>query len=404
MFKKLPVLKTKDEKKQLRLLRLLGDAQESVSHPWIRPGLWVSALTVLIFVVWASWAEIDEVTRGEGRVIPYSRLQKIQSLEGGILDELLVKEGDMVEAGQALVSLDQTRFYAAYMEGQSKARTLRAAIARLEAEVKDKSSIDFPDSLPLDGPEVSSERSLFEARRSKKEQAISSLQEEVELTSEELRLIEPLVATNAVSEVEALRLKQEIATLKGRIAEIENGFIQEAYTELTAKKAELASLEQTLLQKEDQLRRTKLVSPVKGMVNNILVTTRGGVVQPGEAIMEVLPIEDQLLVQTKIKPEDVAFIAPGMPAKVKITAYDYTIYGDLAGTVVQISADTIEEETVRGKEYFYQVLVRTEKNYLEKHDEMLPIRPGMIAEVDILGGKRKIMSYILKPLLKARLY
>lgn len=389
---------------QSRLLRQLGDAQQSVAHPLLRPGLWFSGLTLVIFILWACWAEVDEVTRGEGRVIPYSRLQKIQSLEGGILDRLLVKEGDMVEAGQALVKLDQTRFYAAYMEGQSKARALRAAIARLEAEVQGRDRIDFPASLPADGPEVSSERALFQARRSKKQEALGALEEELKITRENLRLIEPLVASRSVSEVEALRLKQDIASLKGRVADIEQGFIQEAYTELTASKAELSSLEQILLQKEDQLRRTRLVSPVKGMVNNILVTTRGGVIQPGEAIMEVLPVEDQLLVQTRIKPEDVAFIAPGMSARVKITAYDYTIYGDLAGTVKQISADTIEEETLRGKEYFYQVLVRTDRNYLEKNGQVLPIRPGMIAEVDILGGKRTVMSYILKPLLKARLY
>lgn len=389
---------------QSRLLRQLGDAEHGVSHPVLRPALWFSALTVVVFILWACWAEIDEVTRGEGRVIPYSRLQKIQSLEGGILDRLLVKEGDIVEPGQALLQLDQTRFYAAYMEGQSQARALRAAIARLEAEVQDRDSIDFPTSLPADGPEVTSETALFKARRSKKQEALRALQEELKITRANLKLIEPLVASRSVSEVEALRLKQEIASLKGRIADIRQGFIQDAYTELTASKAELSSLEQTLLQKQDQLRRTRLVSPVKGMVNNILVTTQGGVIEPGEAIMEVLPIEDQLLVQTKIKPEDVAFIAPGMPARVKITAYDYTIYGDLSGSVTQISADTIEEETVRGKEYFYQVLVRTDKNYLEKNAQILPIRPGMIAEVDILGGKRTVMSYILKPLLKARLY
>lgn len=387
-----------------RLLNNLDESGNTYVHRGIRIGLWFSLICVAVFVFWACWAEIDVITRGEGRVVPFSRIQKIQSLEGGIVEKIHVNEGDIVEADQVLVSLDQTRFYAAYMEGQSQASSLRAAIARLDAEVAGRNSISFPNRIDTHSQEAVTEKALFKARRDKKNEAIASLNEEISIAREQLKLIEPLVARKAVSEVEALRLRKDIANLKGRVVEVENAYKQEAYTELTIKKAELSALEQSQLQREDQLKRTELVSPVKGMVNNILLTTRGGVVQPGEAILEVLPIEDQLLIEARVKPEDVAFLAPGMQAKVKITAYDYTIYGDMTGALEQISADTIEEDTARGKEYFYQVYVRTEQNFLEHHDDKLPIRPGMVAKVDIVGGKRTVMSYLLKPLLKAKLY
>jgi adhesin transport system membrane fusion protein len=217
-------------------------------------------------------------------------------------------------------------------------------------------------------------------------------------------VIEPLVASRAASEMEALRLSKEIASLNGKISEVNNAYFQEAYTELANKKAELSELEQNLLQRKDQLSRTQVVSPVKGRVNDILITTRGGVIQPGEPIMEVTPIDEQLLVEAKVKPRDVAFLVPGMPARVKITAYDYTVYGDISGTLEQISPDTIEEETIRGKEPFYKISIRTKTSYLKKGDEVLPIKPGMIAEVDIQSGKRTVLNYLLRPLLKAHLY
>lgn len=393
-----------DKQNKSRLLRALNDPEYTVMHPSIRPGLWLSALIVVIFIIWASFAEIDEVTRGEGRIIPSSRLQMIQSLEGGIIDRLLVKEGDMVEAGQVLMRLDRTRFYAAYMEGLSQVRALRATVARLESEVKESNTITFPQDMDVDSPEVQSEISLFNARRDKKQETIDSLKREIQISNRELNVIMPLVKRKAVSQMESLRLEKSIEVLKGKVVSVQNSYMQDAYTELTEKKNELSALTEALVQKQDQLKRTEIISPVKGQVNDILVTTRGGVIQPGEPIMKVLPIDDNLLVEARIKPKDVAFLAPGMKAKVKITAYDYTIYGDLNGVLEQISADTLEEDTVKGKEFYYQILVHTDKNYLEKNGKNLPIRPGMVAQVDILGGKRTVLSYLLKPLIKAKLY
>lgn len=365
--------------------------------------MWICMLAVAAFLGWASWAQIDEVTRGEGRVIPLSRLQRIQSLEGGILETMLVREGDMVEAGQPLLRLDDTRFAAAFREGQAQARSLRAAIVRLEAEARSADRLDFPAEISPTSPEARDEQALFQARRDSLHERSAALTSELDIATRQLSLLEPLVQRGAVSELDMLRLQQDTERLRGQLTELRTSYTQDAYTELSARKAELGALEQSLLQREDQLRRTEIVSPVRGMVNNILVTTRGGVIQPGEAIMEILPLDEQLLIEAKVRPQDVAFLAIGMPARVKITAYDYSIYGDLPGRLEQISADTIEETTLRGKEVYYQILVRTESNALQRNGQTLPIRPGMIAEVDIVNGKRRVISYLLKPILKARL-
>ncbi|MGM0537271.1 MAG: HlyD family type I secretion periplasmic adaptor subunit [Pseudomonadota bacterium] len=387
-----------------RIRRQLQSPEDTMRHRAARPILWVTLLTIATFVAWSAWAKVDDITRGEGKVVPASRMQTIQSLEGGIVQELLVNRGDRVESGQPLVRLDDTRFRSAFLEANSKARVLRASIARLEAEVLEKSEVTFPESIEPDSELARSERQLFEARRNSLREAEQSINEEMRLARRQLDLVEPLVQERAVSEMEQLKLSQSIASLAGRLAEIRNTYVQEAYTELSEKQAELVSLEQSLLQHRDQLRRTEITSPVNGRVNNVMVTTRGGVVKPGEPIMEVSPVEDQLLIEAKVSPRDVAFIAPGMPASVKITAYDYTIYGDLDGEVEQISQDTIEEETPRGKEAFYLVTIRTDQAYLERDDETLPIRTGMVAQVDIMSGKRSLLSYLLKPIIKARLY
>lgn len=389
---------------QTRILRELGDQRLSHHHRASHPILWVSLLVILVFIAWAAWAEIDEVTRGEGRVVPLTRMQTIQSLEGGILAELLVRRGDRVEAGQPLLRLDDTRFRSAYLETVSQIAVLRASIARLEAEVLELEEIDFPAELDPEGELVRSERALFHARRDRLREAERSINEEMRLARRQLELVEPLVQRRSVSEMEALKLGQSIASLAGRLAELRNTYVQDAYAELSAKQAELSTLEQTVLQRSDQLQRTEIHSPVRGRVNDILVNTQGGVIQSGEPIMKITPIEDQLLIEARVRPQDVAFVAPGMPASVKITAYDYTIYGDLKGEVEQISEDTIEEETPRGKEAFYEVLIRTETAYLERNGEVLPIRPGMVAQVDIQTGKRTLLSYLLKPIIKARLY
>lgn len=373
-------------------------------HHISHPVLWLCVLIIFGFVAWASWATIDEVTRGDGRVVPLSRMQTIQSLEGGILAELLVRRGDEVSRGQPLLRLDDTQFRSAWRETLSQTQVLRAAIARLEAEVLEQESIEFPDTIDPDSELARSERSLFEARRYRLKEAERSIQNEMAVTQQQINILEPLVQRRSVSEMELLKLQQSVASLAGKLAEMRNTYVQDAYSELSSKQAELSAMEQTLLQRNDQLLRTEIHSPVNGRVNEVMINTVGGVIQPGDPIMEITPLEDQLLIETRIRPEDVAFIAPGMPASVKITAYDYTIYGDLSGTVEQISADTIEEETPQGKKSFYEVLIRTDEAHLERKGERLDIRPGMVAQVDIQTGERTLLSYLLKPLVKAKLY
>lgn len=392
-----------DRSVERRIRRALSDTREGEAHPLARPILWACVGVVAVFIVWAAWAKVDEVARGEGKVIPNSRVQVIQSLEGGILQELLVREGQIVSAGQPLAQLDDTRFTTATQETAAQVKALTAAIARLEAEVLGATSISFPSSIPAGDPVIASEQALFRARRQNLNATLAALSSETTYAQRQLSLVSPLAQRGVVSEVESLKLGKDIAALTGRQTEVRNTYMQEAYAELANKKAELAAQSEILNQRSDQLKRTRLTAPVRARVNEIMVTTRGGVVQPGEPIMQLTPVDDQLLVEAKVQPRDVAFIREGMPASVKITAYDFTIYGDLSGKVEQISEDTLEEDTPRGKMAYYSVLIRTDRAYLEKNGERLPIRPGMVAQVDIQSGQRSILSYLLKPLLKARL-
>ncbi|WP_207855521.1 HlyD family efflux transporter periplasmic adaptor subunit, partial [Pseudomonas sp. 79_C] len=242
------------------------------------------------------------VTRGDGRVVPFSRIQKIQSLEGGILDRLLVQEGDLVEVGQPLLRLDETRFLTNFQESANQAGVLRAAIARLDAEVLGKAAIEFPPDIDPQGPLARSERELFKSRRDKLLEGSQAIQRQISLAQSQLDLVRPLVAKRAVSQMEALRLSQDIATLNGKLTELKSSYFQDAYTERSQRKADLSALEPIVQQRQDQLRRTGIVSPVRGRVNTVLINTRGGVIQPGEAIMEVIPVEDRLLVEARIKP------------------------------------------------------------------------------------------------------
>lgn len=383
--------------------RELGAPNQKLESHWSRPLLWASFLVIALFIAWASWAEVNEVARGEAKVIPSSRQQTIQSLEGGILDEMMVSEGEIVEAGQLLAAIDETRFRSAYMESLSQAQALRATIGRLEAEVLDKSSIEFPEEVRDNEALTATERELFTARRKKRDSALNAVSKEISAAQRQLAVIRPLVKRRAVGEMEMLKLDREIAELKGRQAEIRNTYLQDAYAELADKKSELAALEETTVQRRDQMDRTRLLSPVHGVVNNIAITTRGGVIPPGEEIMQITPLEDTLVFETRIRPQDVAFIAPGMPATIRISAYDYAVYGTLEGKVERISSDTLEEETPRGEESYYRVLVSSETAALEHNGETLPIKPGMVATVDIETGERSVLSYLLRPFTRLEL-
>ncbi|PHQ69580.1 MAG: hemolysin D [Paracoccus sp.] len=357
-------------------------------------------LTVAVAVGWSAFAQIDQITRGDGRVIPLRRMQSIESLEGGILSDLLVSEGDLVKEGQIIANLDATRSRAAFLSAQSEVESLKAEVERLEAEVLEKPALDFGGN-PTATEQT--ELRLFNARRTRLEASLKALEGERSSVQQQLDITGPLASSGSVSRIDVLQLQQKLSELEGKISEARNGYVQDAYRDLAERRAKLSSLQQELVQKEAELGRTVVRSPVEGRINDILITTLGGVVQPGEAIMEITPIDDELLIETRVLPRDVAFIAPEMPASVKITAYDFSVYGDLRGKVTQISEDTVEEDTPNGPQDYYRVMVRTERSYLERFGDRFPIRPGMVAQVDIESGKQSILSYLSRPLLRARL-
>ncbi len=403
--------------------------------------LWASVIFLILACFWASYAEVDEITRGEGKVIPFSKLQVIQNLEGGIVAELLVREGDIVQPGQILLRIDDTRFASSFQESELSRISLRAKIARLRAEAEGSKYIppkDIPEEyaglvsqeLELYG---SRKRELDQTKRILKDQVSQAYQELAEtktkkgqiersynLLAEELRRTRPLLADGAISEVEILRLERQVNDLKGemevtghmitrvaskyneakrKLEEAELSFQNEARKELNEYQSELARMQKSGEALEDRVARTAVRSPVKGKVKQLLVNTVGGVVQPGMDLVEIVPLDDNLLVEAKIKPTDIAFLHPGQKATVKFTAYDFAIYGGLDANLVHISADSIIDE--RG-DAFYTVRVKTTQAYLGREDEALPIIPGMVASVDILTGKKTILDYLLKPILKAK--
>jgi adhesin transport system membrane fusion protein len=478
----------------------LREAELRTSHPLPHLSLITITTFITIALVWASFATVEEVTSGFGKVIPSGHVQVIQNLEGGILSKLVAREGQIVKKDQILLRIDDTSASATYRDYETHRAALVAGITRLEAEAENKPLVfpqdlrkkfadmirternlyqsrketlaaslkslrdsyaaafkeyqglqgtvtrlaaeaegktpRFPADLRKQQPLlVQAEMALYRARRKTLLENIGSTRRSLDLKLKELKLNKPLVAKGIVSEIEALRLEREVNDLRGQIAEKENSYRQRAAQELSEKKgellrlqrqttdlkariddrvnqfrtaaredlniknAELARLEEAMVSTQDRVRRTVVRSPVRGTVKKVYVNTIGGVIKPGMDILEIVPLDDTLVVEAKIKPTDIAFISPQQKATVKITAYDYSTYGGLDGLVEHISADTITEDS---GEAYYLVRVRTEKNHILKDGKPLPIIPGMTASVDILTGKRTILQYLVNPFLKVR--
>jgi adhesin transport system membrane fusion protein len=356
-------------------------------------------------LTWAHFARVEEITHGEGTIISKSREQVIQSLEGGILEQLDVREGDIVKKGQVLAKIDPTRAETSYRESWSKLVGLKATIARLRAEAYGQ-PLTFPDEVKAVPAVVKQETLAYNARRRALDDSVAALEKSFSLSGKEIGLAEPLAAKGLVSEVELLRMRRQANDLRSQIVERRNKFQADANSELTKLELELAQTSETVVGRADVLQRTTVVAPVYGTVKNVRVNTIGGVIQPGEHIMEIVPLEDQLLVEARIKPSDVAFLHPGQPATVKITAYDYGIYGGLKGTVEHISPDTLKDDQKaaagRADATYYRVLVLTDSSELHAGGKSLPILPGMVATADIRTGEKTILDYLLKPIFKAR--
>ena len=398
----------------------------------------------VIFLVWASGANVEEVVKGQGKVIPSAQIQVVQNLEGGIVQELLVREGEVVEKDQVLLRIDDTRFGSSMRENRARLLALKARAARLLAQAEGTSA-DFPlpEAVLQKLPEVAEqERQLFREAQKKLDGELQILQQQVQqketalkelnaksqqlrgalsLARKELKMSRPLLRHGAISEIELLRMEREANDLRGELKQSDlstariNSEIEEARQKLVQKTtefrqesreryaevlAEMAPLQESSVALQDRVSRTAVRSPLRGTVKSLSVNTVGGVVQPGMDLVEIVPIEDSLMVEARISPRDIAFLRPDLPAVVKLTAYDFATYGGMDAQLEHISADTFTDEQT--DEPYFLVRVRTQRNSLDDSSRKLPIIPGMTAEVDIVTGKKTILDYLLKPILRAR--
>lgn len=363
--------------------------------------VWLTGLMFLAFFIWAATFELDEVTVGTGKIIPSSKEQVVQSREGGILVNLNVKEGDLVEAGQVLAQLDRTKTESAVEESASRMRAAAAEAARLSAEVNGTELV-FPPEVREYPELVNSETKLYFSRRESLEKNLRGIDEALYLVRRELALTEPLVARGAASDVEVLRLKRQVNELERQASEIETQYIVKAREDLARANAEIEAQRSITRGRADSLTRLTLHSPVRGVVKDITVTTVGGVIPADGKLMEIVPVDEKLLVEARISPRDIAFIRPGLDATVKVTAYDYSIYGGLHGKVMMISPDTIQDE-VKREIYYYRVYIRTDVDHLtNKRGDKFSIVPGMVTTADIHTGSKTILDYLIKPFNRGR--
>jgi membrane fusion protein, adhesin transport system len=401
--------------------------------------VWLSVIAVFTLIIWAGFASLDEVTRGEGKVIPSSQIQILQSMDGGIVSEILVREGQVVKTGDLLLKVDPTRMVSSLRENQSQYMALLAKATRLRA-LSDGSRFTPPAEVIKEAPEiVAQERALFEARQSELEAGIGvarqqSLQRAQELvsvrarreqaaqsytlTARELEMTRPLIKSGAVSDVELLRLERDVARYRGerdsansdiprlesavaearrKMQEVELAFRNNARSELSETNAKISALSEGSTALEDRVKQTDIRSPVNGTIKQLKVNTIGGVVQPGRDLIEVVPSDDALILEARVSPRDIAFLRPGQKALVKFTAYDYAIYGGLEATLNSISADSVVDE--KGNAFF---LVKVSTLATTIGPQKFPIIPGMVAEVDILTGKKSVLAYLMKPILRAK--
>lgn len=408
----------------------------------MRITLWAIFAFFICMFFWSAFADIDEVTRGEGRAIPSARLQKIQNLEGGIVAQVYVRDGDIVNAGAPLIRLDDTRFRSNAEETGADRLALQARVERLTAQTNGETTLTLSPDIVKEAPDIAKgEMELFTTINNRVNSTIAGLNEQLvqkrqelldmqtkaeqyrkslQLLQQEISLSVPLISKGAISRVEVLRLQRTEVDTRGQldtttvaipgavaaVKEIESKIKEtldntrsDALTQLNQARTDLSKAEATSKAIEDRVNRTMVVSPVRGIVQQIMVNTIGGVIQPGNDMVEIVPLDDTLLIEAKIRPQDIAFIHPGQEAMVKFSAYDYTIYGGLPAKLVQISPDTVTDKDGNS---FYVIRLRTDKNHLGTDNKPLLIIPGMVASVDIITGKRTILQYLLKPILRAR--
>jgi adhesin transport system membrane fusion protein len=366
----------------------------------LRMGVWGSILVVGLFFAWAYYAEIDQITRAQGQIIPSSRTQIIQAPDGGVIENLLVREGAEVDRGELLVRFDKTKAEASYREAEFKVAGLSATVARLRSEVFGGEPIFKPDTLLF--PEFrQNQTDLLRKRRESLESEIRAIERMKVLAQRELDMTKPLLKTGDVSMAEVLRLERLVAEQEGQITNRTNKYQQDSQSELNKMEEDLAGAKESLIQRKNLLDNTELRAPVNGTVKNVRVTTRGGVLRPGDELMQIVPVDDALIVEAKVKPSDVAFLKPDQDVVIKIDAYDYTIYGSLEGKLTYISADTLNEDVKQGEQAYYRVQVKTESpRFNRRPNENLQLQPGMTATIEIKTGGNTVLKYLLKPVIK----
>jgi adhesin transport system membrane fusion protein len=363
--------------------------------------IWIICLGLVTLLLWAWFFKLEEVSTGTGKVVPSSKEQTIQSLEGGILTKLNVREGEIVTQGQILAQLDPTRLESNVGESASLLMSSRATSARLRAEVNG-TPLSFPQEVLKDTKLVKEETALYHSRRANLDESMAGLRQALSLIEQELSMTEPLVAKGAASEVEVLRLKREANNLRNQMNDIRNQYYVKSREELSKANTDVETQQQVVRGKSDTLSRTVFKAPMRGIVKEIDVMTIGGVIPQNGKLMTIVPLDEQLLIEARISPRDIAFIHPGQEALVKVTAYDYSIYGGLKGKVTTISPDTIRDE-VKQDQFYYRVYIRTNTDKLtNKAGKKFSITPGMVATVDIKTGQKSVLDYLIKPFNKAQ--
>jgi len=362
--------------------------------------IWISLLALVCFLVWASQAELEQITRAPGQIIASGRTQVIQASDGGVLQALLVKEGDTVERDQVLALLDRQKLHAAYQETRSRELALRATVARLNAEI-----VGNEPAFPADTegyPQFrANQLALLQKRRASINEETASLRKLLELAQRELAMTAPLVSTGDVSQADVLKLERQVADLQAQITNRQNKYMQDTQADLSRAEEELAGVQQMLAQRADLLSRTELRAPMRGVVKNIRMTTIGGTLKPTEELMQIVPIENELMVEARIRPTDIAFIHTGQTASVKIDAYDYTLYGWLEGKVSYLSPDTLTEDLKQGEQAYYRLQVRADDKRFARHaKQAIQLQPGMTVTVEIKTGKNTVLRYLAKPIVK----
>lgn len=360
----------------------------------------LTALALLGFVAWASFAEIDQVSRATGQVIPSGRVQIVQSTDGGVIETISVREGDRVTKGQILVTLDRIRLSAAVDESRAKVASLKTAKARMEAELFDKPLV-FTDDVTAFPLFMANQRQLLAKRRAAQTQDIAALNRMLSLVRQELTMNQPLLEYGDVSRSEVLRLERSVADIEGQIANRKNKYLQDLQAEYAKVDDELVTAEQALTQREVALQDTILEAPTDGIVKNVRLTTIGGVLRPSDEVLQIVPTGEELIVEAKVSPSDIAFVRIGQSASVKFDTYDASIYGPADGRVIYISPDTIAEQKPNGEQLYYRVHIRVDtKTMRPRAGEKIEIQPGMTSSIEILTGSNTVLKYLLKPIIK----